>query len=220
MPSNVNLQLTIRCVVHNALPQATDEIELVTQVIGRDQFPGRVPSNLDLLMRRFNEVQYWATTEVLLALPQKRVTTLRKFIKIAMYAKENRDLMTSICHHSGSQQHRCQPTRTSLGTPSSKAPSAVRRIRIAVGPITESPPLPCPCRQEKSSQLVSHSMDRTVPRTERAGEPSTTNLLLLCNDFGRGGSPGLDTMSSPLIPFVPLLSEGFDVHSRRQQDLL
>uniref|UniRef100_A0A0N4VXK2 Ras-GEF domain-containing protein n=1 Tax=Haemonchus placei TaxID=6290 RepID=A0A0N4VXK2_HAEPC len=49
---------------------------------------------LDLLMRRFNEVQYWATTEVLLALPQKRVTTLRKFIKIAMYAKENRDLMT------------------------------------------------------------------------------------------------------------------------------
>ncbi|KAK6038432.1 RasGEF domain protein [Cooperia oncophora] len=38
--------------------------------------------------------KYWATTEVLLALPQKRVTTLRKFIKIAMYAKENRDLMT------------------------------------------------------------------------------------------------------------------------------
>ncbi|VDM56177.1 unnamed protein product [Angiostrongylus costaricensis] len=43
---------------------------------------------------RFNEVQYWATTEVLLAQPQKRVNTLRKFIKIAMYAKENRDLMT------------------------------------------------------------------------------------------------------------------------------
>ncbi|VDO84393.1 unnamed protein product [Haemonchus placei] len=81
-------------VLHTQLFEATDEIELVTQVIGRDQFPGRVPSNLDLLMRRFNEVQYWATTEVLLALPQKRVTTLRKFIKIAMYAKENRDLMT------------------------------------------------------------------------------------------------------------------------------
>ncbi|EYC32387.1 hypothetical protein Y032_0003g1544 [Ancylostoma ceylanicum] len=81
-------------VLHTQLFEATDEIELVTQVIGRDQFPGRVPSNLDLLMRRFNEVQYWATTEVLLALPQKRVNTLRKFIKIAMYAKENRDLMT------------------------------------------------------------------------------------------------------------------------------
>ncbi|WKX99313.1 hypothetical protein Q1695_014303 [Nippostrongylus brasiliensis] len=81
-------------VLHTQLFEATDEIELVTQVIGRDQFPGRVPSNLDLLMRRFNEVQYWATTEVLLAPPQKRVTTLRKFIKIAMYAKENRDLMT------------------------------------------------------------------------------------------------------------------------------
>ncbi|PIO67910.1 hypothetical protein TELCIR_10327 [Teladorsagia circumcincta] len=71
-------------VLHTQLFEATDEIELVTQVIGRDQFPGRVPSNLDLLMRRFNEVQYWATTEVLLSLPQKRVTTLRKFIKIAM----------------------------------------------------------------------------------------------------------------------------------------
>uniref|UniRef100_A0A1I7XQP8 Cyclic nucleotide-binding domain-containing protein n=1 Tax=Heterorhabditis bacteriophora TaxID=37862 RepID=A0A1I7XQP8_HETBA len=34
---------------------------------------------------RFNEVQYWATTEVLLASPPKRVNTLRKFIKIAMY---------------------------------------------------------------------------------------------------------------------------------------
>ncbi|KAE9418119.1 hypothetical protein Angca_006761, partial [Angiostrongylus cantonensis] len=80
--------------LHTQLFEATDEIELVTQVIGRDQFPGRIPSNLDLLMRRFNEVQYWATTEVLLAQPQKRVNTLRKFIKIAMYAKENRDLMT------------------------------------------------------------------------------------------------------------------------------
>ncbi|KJH45385.1 RasGEF domain protein [Dictyocaulus viviparus] len=80
--------------LHTQLFEATDEIELVTQVIGRDQFPGRIPSNLDLLMRRFNEVQYWATTEVLLASPQKRVHTLRKFIKIALYAKENRDLMT------------------------------------------------------------------------------------------------------------------------------
>uniref|UniRef100_A0A158P826 Cyclic nucleotide-binding domain-containing protein n=1 Tax=Angiostrongylus cantonensis TaxID=6313 RepID=A0A158P826_ANGCA len=79
--------------LHTQLFEATDEIELVTQVIGRDQFPGRIPSNLDLLMRRFNEVQYWATTEVLLAQPQKRVNTLRKFIKIAI-AKENRDLMT------------------------------------------------------------------------------------------------------------------------------
>ncbi|KIH54293.1 RasGEF domain protein [Ancylostoma duodenale] len=42
-------------VLHTQLFEATDEIELVTQVIGRDQFPGRVPSNLDLLMRSAKE---------------------------------------------------------------------------------------------------------------------------------------------------------------------
>uniref|UniRef100_F1KVW1 Rap guanine nucleotide exchange factor 1 n=1 Tax=Ascaris suum TaxID=6253 RepID=F1KVW1_ASCSU len=61
-------------IFHTQLFEATDEIELVTQVFGRDQFPGRIPSNLDLLMRRFNEVQFWTTTEVLLAHgPSKRV---------------------------------------------------------------------------------------------------------------------------------------------------
>ncbi|VDM39722.1 unnamed protein product [Toxocara canis] len=82
-------------IFHTQLFEATDEIELITQVFGRDQFPGRIPSNLDLLMRRFNEVQFWTTTEVLLAHgPSKRVTMLKKFIKIASHAKENRDLMS------------------------------------------------------------------------------------------------------------------------------
>lgn len=62
-------------------------------------------------MRRFNEVQCWVTTEVLLSLPAKRINTLKKFIKIAIQyvfayislqklcsrefsAKENRDLMS------------------------------------------------------------------------------------------------------------------------------
>ncbi|TKR65289.1 hypothetical protein L596_025713 [Steinernema carpocapsae] len=80
---------------HRSLFDATDEIELITQVIGRDQFPGRVPSNLDVLMRRFNEVQYWTTTEILLAHnASKRLNLLKKFIKIAIHAKENKDLMT------------------------------------------------------------------------------------------------------------------------------
>ncbi|KAK0418615.1 hypothetical protein QR680_013671 [Steinernema hermaphroditum] len=80
---------------HRQLFEATDEIELITQVIGRDQFPGRVPSNLDILMRRFNEVQFWTTTEILLAHnASKRLNLLKKFIKIAIHAKENKDLMT------------------------------------------------------------------------------------------------------------------------------
>uniref|UniRef100_A0AC34QSZ1 Rap guanine nucleotide exchange factor 4 n=1 Tax=Panagrolaimus sp. JU765 TaxID=591449 RepID=A0AC34QSZ1_9BILA len=81
------------CAFHTNLFEATDEIELIFQVIGRDQFPGRQPSNLDILLRRFNEIQYWATTEILLALPAKRVTYLKKLIKIAAITKENKDLM-------------------------------------------------------------------------------------------------------------------------------
>ncbi|CAJ0580913.1 unnamed protein product, partial [Mesorhabditis spiculigera] len=81
-------------VMHSEMFEATDETELVTQVFGRDQFPGKVPSNLDLLLRRFNEVQYWATTEILLSPPHRRLATLRKFIKIAIFAKENRDLLS------------------------------------------------------------------------------------------------------------------------------
>ncbi|KAI6235374.1 Rap guanine nucleotide exchange factor 1 [Aphelenchoides besseyi] len=80
---------------HTQLFEATDEIELVFQVIGRNQFPGRSPSNLDVLLRRFNEVQFWVTTEILLAPnASKRVAVMKKFIKIAMYAKTNKDLMT------------------------------------------------------------------------------------------------------------------------------
>uniref|UniRef100_A0AC34FE14 Rap guanine nucleotide exchange factor 4 n=1 Tax=Panagrolaimus sp. ES5 TaxID=591445 RepID=A0AC34FE14_9BILA len=81
-------------IFHTHLFDATDEIELIFQVIGRDQFSGRMPSNLDILLRRFNEVQYWTTTEILLASPSKRVVYLKKLIKIASITKENKDLMT------------------------------------------------------------------------------------------------------------------------------
>ncbi|KAI6177154.1 Rap guanine nucleotide exchange factor 1 [Aphelenchoides bicaudatus] len=84
---------------HTNLFEATDELELVFQVVGRDKFNGksleRTPSNLDILLRRFNEIQFWTTTEILLAPnPSKRVNVLKKFIKIALYSKEHRDLMS------------------------------------------------------------------------------------------------------------------------------
>ncbi|VDK80980.1 unnamed protein product, partial [Litomosoides sigmodontis] len=82
-------------IFHTQLLEATDDIELIIQVFGREQFPSRITSNLDLLMRRFNEVQFWTTTEVLLAGDStKRLAILKKFIKIAAYAKENRDLLS------------------------------------------------------------------------------------------------------------------------------
>lgn len=62
----------------------THEYEYLYQTIGRDRFPGRVPTNLDLLTRRFNEVQFWVITEmVLCANVSKRANLLKKFIKIA-----------------------------------------------------------------------------------------------------------------------------------------
>ncbi|EJD75124.1 rap guanine nucleotide exchange factor 1 [Loa loa] len=82
-------------IFHTQLFEATDDIELITQVFGREQFPNRITSNLDLLMRRFNEVQFWTTTEVLLAQGNaKRLSILKKFIKIAAHAKENKDLLS------------------------------------------------------------------------------------------------------------------------------
>jgi Rap guanine nucleotide exchange factor 4 len=70
---------------HTSLFEATDEIEIIFQVVGRDKFNGRTPSNLDILLRRFNEIQFWTTTEVLLAPNStKRINVLKKFVKIAL----------------------------------------------------------------------------------------------------------------------------------------
>ncbi|UMM24167.1 hypothetical protein L5515_004531 [Caenorhabditis briggsae] len=79
---------------HLQLLRATDSNELLYQVIGRESFPQSMPFNLDLLVRRFNEVQHWSTTEILLATEDNRVEILKKFIHIATIAREYRDLLT------------------------------------------------------------------------------------------------------------------------------
>ncbi len=64
--------------------------ELIYQVFGRHKF-NSITANLDMFMRRFNEVQYWVCTELCLCQNiGKRVTLLRKFIKIAAYCKSKR----------------------------------------------------------------------------------------------------------------------------------
>ena len=53
------------------------------KVFGRHKF-NKITANLDLFMRRFNEVQFWVCTEICLCHNiGKRVTLLRKFIKLA-----------------------------------------------------------------------------------------------------------------------------------------
>lgn len=51
--------------------------------MGKHRF-GELTANLEVFLRRFNEVQYWVATEILLTQSLgKRVTLLRKLIKLA-----------------------------------------------------------------------------------------------------------------------------------------
>ncbi|KAK7489572.1 hypothetical protein BaRGS_00019206, partial [Batillaria attramentaria] len=68
------------------------EYELIYHVFGPAKF-GYITANLDLFLRRFNEVQYWVVTEMLLVTNvSKRVQLLRKFIKLASHCKEFQNL--------------------------------------------------------------------------------------------------------------------------------
>ncbi|KAL2081593.1 hypothetical protein ACEWY4_023446 [Coilia grayii] len=68
------------------------ELELVYHTFGRQHFK-KTTANLDLFLRRFNEIQLWVITEVCLCTQlSKRVQLLKKFIKIAAHCKEYRNL--------------------------------------------------------------------------------------------------------------------------------
>uniref|UniRef100_A0A3Q3G9T8 Rap guanine nucleotide exchange factor 4a n=1 Tax=Kryptolebias marmoratus TaxID=37003 RepID=A0A3Q3G9T8_KRYMA len=68
------------------------ELELIYHTFGR-QYVKKTTVNLDLFLRRFNEIQFWVITEMCLC-PQlnKRVQLLKKFIKIAAHCKEYKNL--------------------------------------------------------------------------------------------------------------------------------
>nr|CAB3265439.1 rap guanine nucleotide exchange factor 4-like [Phallusia mammillata] len=62
-------------------------MEFVYKVFGAHKFNG-VTSNLDIFTRRFNQLAYWAPTEICSCQNlNKRVQLLRKFIKIAQHLK-------------------------------------------------------------------------------------------------------------------------------------
>ncbi|XP_075685588.1 rap guanine nucleotide exchange factor 4 isoform X6 [Rhinoderma darwinii] len=68
------------------------ELELIYHTFGRHNFK-KTTANLDLFLRRFNEIQFWVVTEICFC-PQlsKRVQLLKKFIKIAAHCKEYKNL--------------------------------------------------------------------------------------------------------------------------------
>uniref|UniRef100_A0A8C9VFD7 Rap guanine nucleotide exchange factor 4 n=1 Tax=Scleropages formosus TaxID=113540 RepID=A0A8C9VFD7_SCLFO len=68
------------------------EHELIFHTFGRQNFR-KTTANLDLFLRRFNELQLWVITEVCLCGQlSKRVQLLKKFIKIAAHCKEYKNL--------------------------------------------------------------------------------------------------------------------------------
>ncbi|KAK6165706.1 hypothetical protein SNE40_022584 [Patella caerulea] len=68
------------------------EFELIYWVFGRHKFK-KITANLDIFLRRFNEIQYWVATEmVLCSNVSKRVQLLKKFIKLAAICKETKNL--------------------------------------------------------------------------------------------------------------------------------
>ncbi|XP_060793339.1 rap guanine nucleotide exchange factor 3 [Neoarius graeffei] len=72
---------------------AMHEAELIYYVFGRHKFPGATTANLERFVQRFNEVQYWVVTELCLCDDlMKRSMLLKKFIKIAIVLKEQKNL--------------------------------------------------------------------------------------------------------------------------------
>ncbi|XP_057667592.1 rap guanine nucleotide exchange factor 4 isoform X1 [Diorhabda carinulata] len=68
------------------------EYELLYHTFGRHHF-GQITANLDVFLRRFNEIQFWVVTEICMTGSlSKRVAILRKFIKLAAYCREYQNL--------------------------------------------------------------------------------------------------------------------------------
>ncbi|XP_068185713.1 rap guanine nucleotide exchange factor 4 isoform X1 [Antennarius striatus] len=64
------------------------ELELIYHTFGRQNVK-KTTVNLDLFLRRFNDIQFWVITEMCLCSQlSKRVQLLKKFIKIAAHCKE------------------------------------------------------------------------------------------------------------------------------------
>ncbi|KAL7988094.1 hypothetical protein Chor_007013 [Crotalus horridus] len=68
-------------------------VELIYYVVGPQKFPSATTANVERFLRRFNELQFWITTELCLC-PDviKRAQLLRKFIKLAAHLKDQRNL--------------------------------------------------------------------------------------------------------------------------------
>ncbi|KAJ6631252.1 hypothetical protein lerEdw1_014664 [Lerista edwardsae] len=73
--------------------KSVHQVELIYYIFGQQKFPNATAANLERFLRRFNELQFWVTTELCLC-PDviKRAQLLRKFIKLAAHLKDQKNL--------------------------------------------------------------------------------------------------------------------------------
>ncbi|XP_063997037.1 rap guanine nucleotide exchange factor 3 isoform X3 [Pogoniulus pusillus] len=69
------------------------QVEMIHYIVGPQKFHEVTTANLQRVMKRFNELQFWVATELCLC-PQlpRRAQLLRKFIKLAAHLKEQKNL--------------------------------------------------------------------------------------------------------------------------------
>ncbi|XP_037046134.1 rap guanine nucleotide exchange factor 4 isoform X2 [Bradysia coprophila] len=103
---------------------AVHEYELLYHTFGRHHF-GKITANLDVFIRRFNEIQYWIVTEIVSTQSlSKRVSLLRKFIKLAAYCKEYQNLNAFFAVVMGLANQACSRLQQSWD----KLPSKFRKL--------------------------------------------------------------------------------------------
>ncbi|NXA12695.1 RPGF3 factor, partial [Sapayoa aenigma] len=69
------------------------QVEMIHYIVGPQRFHEVTTANLERVMRRFNELQFWVATELCLCPDAaRRAQLLRKFIKLAAHLKEQKNL--------------------------------------------------------------------------------------------------------------------------------
>ncbi|KAK2516441.1 hypothetical protein Q9233_013732 [Columba guinea] len=91
------------------------QVEMIHYIVGPQKFHEVTTANLERVMRRFNELQYWVATELCLC-PEvgRRAQLLRKFIKLAAHLKEQKNLNSFFAVMFGRLPHKIRKLHSAL----------------------------------------------------------------------------------------------------------
>ncbi|XP_043362201.1 rap guanine nucleotide exchange factor 3 isoform X3 [Dermochelys coriacea] len=164
------------------------QVELIYYIFGQQTFPSATTANLERVMRRFNELQYWIATELCLcAEPGKRAQLLRKFIKLAAHLKEQKNLnsffavMFGLSNTSVSRLSKTWEVQT-------KAQALLPQVRSSLGNFPQALG-PTPVRLPHKTRKLHSALERML-------DPSWNHRVYRL---------AIAKLTPPIIPFVPLL---------------